>query len=324
MINTFKAFVIENNQKKGIKLINKDYLMNGNVLIKITYSSFNFKDGLAISGRMPIIKKFPMIPGVDFVGKVQESSHRNFKKGDKVILNGWGVGEKHFGGFSEYAKVDGDWLIHLPKKINEKESMIIGSAGYTAALCVLEIIKKLKPNDGKIIVTGASGGVGSIAVHLLANLKFDVIALSGKKSKFLSKLGNINVIDRKKFLLNKKPLGSEKWAGCIDTVGGDVLSSILSEIKYDGIVAATGLAKSHILNTTVFPFILRNITLAGVDCVYANQKKRQKAWKFLEDHLDLRKLKFIYSEKSLKDLKNLSSKILKGKIEGRTIINLSP
>ena len=323
MIKSFRAFVIEDNKKKGIRSINKDYLMEGNVLIKISYSSFNYKDGLAITGKIPIIKAFPMIPGVDFVGTVEESSHKKFKKGHKVILNGWGVGEKHFGGFSQYARVNGDWLIHLPKKINEKQSMIIGSAGYTAALCVLEITKKLKPNMGKIIVTGASGGVGSIATHLLAKLKYDVTALTGKKSKFLSKLGNINILDRKKFIFNKNPLGSQKWAGCIDTVGGDVLASIISEIKYDGIVASTGLAKSHILNTTVFPFILRNITLSGVDCVYASLSKRQKAWNFLEKYLDLRKLKLICSEKSLSDIKNLSNKILKGKVEGRTIINLS-
>ena len=321
MKKTFKAFVIETKNKQGIKKIEINDLMKGDVLIKIIYSSFNYKDGLAISGTLPIVKNFPMIPGVDFVGIVEETSHKKFRKGDKVILNGWGVGEKHFGGFSEYARVDGNWLIHLPKKISEKQSMIIGSAGYTAALCVIEIIKKIKPNMGDILVTGASGGVGSIAVHLLSKLNYNVVALSGKKSNFLSKLGKIKIIDRKQFVINQKPLGSQKWAGCIDTVGGDILASIISEIKYDGIVASTGLAKSHILNTTVFPFILRNITLAGVDCVYASNKKRRKAWEFLERNLDLKKLNSIYSEKSLKDLKKLTSNILKGKVEGRTLIN---
>ena len=321
--NNFKAFVIETKLKKGIKLINKDFLKNGDVFVKISYSSFNYKDGLAISGKMPIVKEFPMIPGVDFTGEVLESSHKKYKVGDKVILNGWGVGEKHFGGFSKFARVKGDWLIHLPKKISPKQSMIIGSAGYTAALCVMELIKKIKPTDGDILITGASGGVGSIAVHLLSQLNYNVIVISGKKSDFLSKIGAKKIIDRKKFLINEKPLNKQKWAGCIDTLGGDILSMILSEMKYNGVVASTGLARSHILNTTVFPFILRNITLTGIDCVYTDYKKRVKAWNFLEKNLDLKKLNLIFSEKSLKDLVNLSKAIIKGKVKGRVIINLN-
>jgi acrylyl-CoA reductase (NADPH) len=321
--NNFKAFVIETKLKKGIKLINKDFLKNGDVFVKISYSSFNYKDGLAISGKMPIVKEFPMIPGVDFTGEVLESSHKKYKVGDKVILNGWGVGEKHFGGFSKFARVKGNWLIHLPKKISPKQSMIIGSAGYTAALCVMELIKKIKPTDGDILITGASGGVGSIAVHLLSQLNYNVIVISGKKSDFLSKIGAKKIIDRNKFLINEKPLNKQKWAGCIDTLGGDILSMILSEMKYNGVVASTGLARSHILNTTVFPFILRNITLTGIDCVYTDYKKRVKAWNFLEKNLDLKKLNLIFSEKSLKDLVNLSKAIIKGKVKGRVIINLN-
>ena len=271
---------------------------------------------------MPIVKEFPMIPGVDFTGEVLESSHKKYKVGDKVILNGWGVGEKHFGGFSKFARVKGDWLIHLPQKISPKQSMIIGSAGYTAALCVMELIKKIKPTDGDILITGASGGVGSIAVHLLSQLNYNVVVISGKKSDFLSKIGAKKIIDRKKFLINEKPLNTQKWSGCIDTLGGDILSMILSEMKYNGVVASTGLARSHILNTTVFPFILRNITLSGIDCVYADYKKRVKAWNFLEKNLDLKKLNLIFSEKSLKDLVNLSKAIIKGKVKGRVIINL--
>ena len=296
--------------------------MEGNVLVKVSYSSFNYKDGLAIVKKIPVIKKFPMIPGVDFSGKVVDSSHKKFKKGDKVILNGWGVGEKHFGGFSQYARVNGDWLIHLPKNLNEKNSMIIGSAGYTAALCVLELRKKINPKDGKVLVTGASGGVGSIAVNLLSELGYYVVALSNKQKKFLFSLGAKEVLSRDEFKTNLKPLGKQKWIGCIDTVGGDILASIISEVKYDGIAVATGLAKSHLLNTTVYPFILRNVTLSGIDCVYASNAKRRKAWNLIEKKLNFKKLKLIKSEKNISDISDLSKKILKGKIKGRTLISL--
>ena len=318
----FKAFIIENDKKHGVKDIDLNFLMEGNVLVKVSYSSFNYKDGLAIVKKIPIIKKFPMIPGVDFSGKVIDSSHKKFKKGDKVILNGWGVGEKHFGGFSQYARVNGDWLTHLPENLNEKNSMIIGSAGYTAALCVLELRKKINPKDGKVIVTGASGGVGSIAVNLLSELGYYVVALSNKQKKFLFSLGAKEVLSRDEFKTNLKPLGKQKWTGCIDTVGGDILASIISEVKYDGIAVATGLAKSHLLNTTVYPFILRNVTLSGIDCVYANSAKRRKAWNLIEKKLNFKKLKLIKSEKNISDISDLSKKILKGKIKGRTLISL--
>ena len=318
----FKAFVIENDKKHGVKDIDLNFLMEGNVLVKVSYSSFNYKDGLAIVKKIPVIKKFPMIPGVDFSGKVVDSSHKKFKKGDKVILNGWGVGEKHFGGFSQYARVNGDWLIHLPENLNEKNSMIIGSAGYTAALCVLELRKKINPKDGKVIVTGASGGVGSIAVNLLSELGYYVVALSNKQKKFLFSLGAKEVLSRDEFKTNLKPLGKQKWIGCIDTVGGDILASIISEVKYDGIAVATGLAKSHLLNTTVYPFILRNVTLSGIDCVYASNTKRKKAWNLIEKKLNFKKLKLIKSEKNISDISDLSKKILKGKIKGRTLISL--
>tara|TARA_A100001035_G_scaffold1008_1_gene780 strand:- start:134 stop:745 length:612 start_codon:yes stop_codon:yes gene_type:complete len=200
--------------------------------------------------------------------------------------------------------------------------MIIGSAGYTAALCVLELNKKINPKDGKVIVTGASGGVGSIAVNLLSELGYHVIALSNKQKKFLFSLGAKEVLNRSEFKTNLKPLGKQKWDGCIDTVGGDILASIISEIKYDGIAVATGLAKSHLLNTTVYPFILRNITLSGVDCVYASSVKRRKAWTLIEKKLNFKKLKLIKSEKNINDINELSKKILEGNIKGRTLISL--
>ncbi len=319
----FKAFVVENKNKMGIKTIDMNSLDQGNVIVKVSYSSFNFKDGLAINGKIPIFKKYPMIPGVDFSGTVIESDSKLFKPKQKVILNGWGVGEKHTGGFSQIARVKSDWLISLPNKITAKQAMIIGSAGYTAALCVLTIKNKLKPNDGFIFVSGASGGVGSIAVNLLSNLGYDVIALSAKNKEYLLKLGAKKVLNRKDYKINKKPLSDQKWAGCIDTVGGDILSNILTEMKYDGIVASTGLAKSPDLSTTVYPFILRNVTLSGVDCVYTEKKKRIKAWKLIEDKLDFSKLDLIKNEKSFKDLKSLSQKIIKGEVRGRTLINVN-
>ena len=321
--NNFKAFVVENESKMGVKTINIDSLDKGNVIVKVSFSSFNFKDGLAISGKIPILKKYPMIPGVDFSGTVIESKSKLFKPKQKVILNGWGVGEKHTGGFSQIARVKSDWLISLPKKISEKQAMIIGSAGYTAALCVLTIKNKIKPKRGYVLVTGASGGVGSIAINLLSNLGYDVVALSAKNKEYLHKLGAIKVLSRKDYKINKKTLSEQKWAGCIDTVGGEILSNILTEMKYDGIVASTGLAKSPNLNTTVYPFILRNVTLSGVDCVYTEKTKRIKAWKLIEEKLDFSKLDLIKNEKSFKDLKSLSRKILKGEVRGRTLINVN-
>ena len=324
----FTAFVLEKLVNKqvahSIKDLKYDDLMHGDVEVKIEFSSFNFKDGLAITNSLPIVKNYPMIPGVDFSGLVVKSSHSNFKKGDRVILNGWGVGESHFGGFSQMARVSGDWLIKIPKSFNFEQSMIIGSAGYTAALCVLRIkdfIKDIK-ND-RILVTGASGGVGSIAVNLLAKLGFNVTALSGKNKEFLFNLGAVEVINRSSFEISEKPLGKQRWTAAIDTVGGDVLSTIISEISYDGIVASTGLAKSPKLITTVFPFILRNITLAGVDCVYASYEKRVEAWNFLESKLDLNILEEIKSIKNMNDLPYLSKDILAGKIKGRTLIDVN-
>ena len=324
-INSFKAFIIENKDDSGkLKTINIDYLMDGDVTVKVYFSSFNFKDGLAIIKKIPIIRRFPMIPGVDFSGEVVDSSCKNYKKGDSVILNGWGIGESHFGGFSQYARVPSKWLIKLPNAFNYEESMVIGTAGYTASLCVLEVINKLKPQkDKKIIVTGASGGVGSICVYLLAKLGFKVYALSGKDKEFLYTLGAYKVISRNEFEISKKPLQKEIWDAAIDTVGSDILSTILSQLKYDGIVASTGLAKGPELNTTVFPFILRNVTLAGVDCVSANYKKRVKAWNFLANNIDPSILKKIKTKKKISDINELSSQIVKGMIQGRTIIDVN-
>ena len=323
----FKAFILKKKEKKvsgHIKTLSLDDLMPGDVVVKIAYSAFNYKDGLAIDSKMPIIKKWPMIPGVDFSGIVVDSANKKFKKNDKVLLNGWGVGEKHFGGFSQYARVSGDWLLKIPKKFSERDAMVIGSAGYTSMLCVMKIIENIKPRDGKILVTGSTGGVGSIVVYLLSKLNYHVVALTKKNNKkFLENIGAKEVLFLKEFKIENKPLKSTKWAGAVDTVGGDILSEIIAEIQYDGIVASTGLAKSPILSTTVFPFILRNISLCGIDSVYTPIKKRIKAWDLLEKYIDQSFLKNLHQVYGLNDLKKLSKKILAGKITGRTIINVN-
>ena len=322
---SFKAFIIENKDDSGlIKTLFLEDLMDGDVTVKVFFSSFNFKDGLAITQRIPIIKRFPMIPGVDFAGEVVESYSKNYKTGDSVILNGWGAGESHYGGFSQYARVPSKWLIKLPNTFNYEEAMILGTAGYTAALCVMEIISRIRANkENKILVTGASGGVGSICVYLLAKLGYVVTALSGKDKDFLINIGASHVLDREEFQLSNKPLQKEIWSGAIDTVGSNVLSTILSQIRYNGIVASTGLAKGPELITTVYPFILRNITLAGVDCVLAPYDKRIKAWKFLSDLIDRDILKTLKTLNCLSDLKKLAERITSGKIAGRTIIDVN-
>ena len=322
---SFKAFIIENKDDSGlIKTLALEDLMDGDVTVKVFFSSFNFKDGLAITQRIPIIKRFPMIPGVDFAGEVVESNSKNYKTGDSVILNGWGAGESHYGGFSQYARVPSKWLIKLPNTFNYEEAMILGTAGYTAALCVMEIISRIKANkENKILVTGASGGVGSICIYLLAKLGYMVTALSGKDKEFLINIGASHVLNRKEFQLSNKPLQKEIWSGAIDTVGSNVLSTLLSQIRYNGIVASTGLAKGPELITTVYPFILRNITLAGVDCVLAPYDKRIKAWKFLSDLIDRDILKTLKTLNCLSDLKRLAERITSGKIAGRTIIDVN-
>ena len=318
----FKAFVIRDKNKSGIETMYTDELMPGNVVIKIKYSSLNYKDGLAVLNKSPIIKKYPMIPGSDFSGLVVSSSNRRYKKGDRVMCSGWGIGEKHYGGFSSYARVNGNWLVPIPKKFSLEESMILGAAGYTASLCVLELTKNVNHKDGKIIVTGASGGVGSIAINLLAKLNYKVVALSNKNHNYLKEIGANEVISRNEFKILTKPLAKETWSGCIDTVGGNILSTIISQMKYNGTIVNTGLAKSHELNTTVYPFILRNITLSGIDCVYANYRKRIAAWNFLKDNVNKKFLKLIKNSSNINNIKTISKKIIEGKIMGRTVIKI--
>ena len=324
----FKALFLNKNdlgeQISEFKLINENDLMNGDVTVEVYYSSLNYKDGLAITGKGPVIRRWPMIPGIDFSGRVVDSKSEKFKIDDKVILTGWGVGEKHFGGYSELARVKSEWLVKIPKNLDEEKSMIIGTAGLTAMLCVMKIQESVDINDGSILVTGASGGVGSFSVHLLSKLGYSVTAVTGKEKEFnyLKDIGAKDVIYREVLGKDLKPLDSEKWAGAIDSVGSKTLSYILSTTKYYGTVVSTGLAQGSDLHTTVFPFIIRGISLIGVESVQTPLATRIKAWSRLSDLIDFEILEKIKVLKKFKDVEELASLIINGKIKGRVLIDL--
>lgn len=301
-------------------------LPEGDVLINIDYSTINYKDALAITSSSPIIKNYPMVPGIDFSGTVEETSNNNFKIGDKVILNGFGVGEKYWGGLSQKARVNGDWLVKLPEKFTTKQAMAIGTAGYTAMLCVLALEKNgVTPEKGEILVTGATGGVGSVAISLLAKLGYNVTASSGRAvhSEYLKSLGAKNVIDRKELSEKGRPLGKEIWAGAIDSVGSHTLANICASIKYGGTVAACGLAQGYDLPTTVMPFILRNVTLAGVDSVYCPIEERTVAWERLAQDLNLAHLDSMITTIALSEVVSTANNMLSGKTHGRILVDVN-
>lgn len=301
-------------------------LPEGDVLINIDYSTINYKDALAITSSSPIIKNYPMVPGIDFSGTVEETSNNNFKIGDKVILNGFGVGEKYWGGLSQKARVNGDWLVKLPEKFTTKQAMAIGTAGYTAMLCVLALEKNgVTPEKGEILVTGATGGVGSVAISLLAKLGYNVTASSGRAvhSEYLKSLGAKTVIDRKELSEKGRPLGKEIWAGAIDSVGSHTLANICASIKYGGTVAACGLAQGYDLPTTVMPFILRNVTLAGVDSVYCPIEERTVAWERLAQDLNLAHLDSMITTIALSEVVSTANNMLSGKTHGRILVDVN-
>ena len=321
----FRALVLnkKKNQSISYELINEDQLMKGDTVVKINYSTINYKDALAVKNRRPIIKRWPMIPGVDFSGVIETSSNKKFKKGDQVILNGCGVGEKHYGGFSQKAKIDSNWLIRLPDSINQFEAMSIGSAGLTAMLCILQLEKYLKPDDGKILVTGATGGVGSISVMILSKLGYHVIASSGKKEdKFLKKLGAKEILPREYFNKNDKLLNHQEWIGVIDVVGSETLANIISKTAYGGLVVACGLAQGVDLPTNMMPFIIRAITLKGVESIYTEQKIKQKAWNNLSGLIDKRLLKELTSTINFSEIEFYCEKLLKSEVVGRIVVDM--
>lgn len=325
-----KAVLIEkpeDTQTVSMTDVSEDQLPEGDVLVDVAYSTLNYKDALAITGKGPVVRRFPMVPGIDFTGTVAESSHADFKPGDQVILNGWGVGEKHWGGLAERARVNGDWLVPLPASIDLRQAAAIGTAGYTAMLCVLTLERQgVMPDDGEIVVSGAAGGVGSVATALLAAKGYEVAAVTGRASEadYLRGLGAASVIDRSELTGKVRPLGKELWAGGIDVAGSTVLANMLSMVKYRGAVAACGLAAGMDLPSSVAPFILRGVTLAGVDSVMCPKPDRLEAWARLASDLDLGKLEEMITELPFSEVIETASKFMDGAVRGRIVIPVNP
>jgi acrylyl-CoA reductase (NADPH) len=327
-VATFKAMVIDKTEG-GTQAALKDFddanLMDGDVTVRVEYSTVNYKDGLALTGKAPVVRRFPMIAGVDFAGTVESSSHPDWKPGDKVVLNGWGLGETHLGAYAEKARVKGDWLVRLPDKLSARDAMAIGTAGYTAMLCVMALERHgLTPASGPIVVTGAAGGVGSVAIAILARLGFPVIAVTGRTSEadYLKSLGATEILDRKELAGPAKPLAKERWAGGVDAVGSNTLANVLSMTRYSGAVAACGLAGGMDLPGSVAPFILRGVCLYGIDSVMCPIEKRREAWKRLEKDLDLQKLAAMTTEIGLTDLPDAARRIVAGDVRGRIVVRI--
>ena len=328
----FKAIVVNQegeNFTREVKEIDKSFLNQGNVLVKIDYSSLNYKDGMILKNGGRLVKDFPHIPGIDFAGTVEESDSDKYKAGDKVILTGWRVGEIYFGGYSQYAKVKDEFLVKMPKDLDSKKAMILGTAGLTALMCVLAIQARetilLGDPIKDVLVTGATGGVGSVAVLALSNLGYNVSAVTGKKDKadFLKSLGAKEIVNREDLDQDAKPLDKALYDGVVDTTGGKILAKALSHTRPNGMVAACGLASSFKLETTVMPFIIRGIKLWGVDSVTAPTKRREFLWSQAANYINFDKLSEGVQEWSLDDIVNNSSKILKGEISGRVIVNVN-
>lgn len=302
-------------------------LPDGDVTVHIEYSTLNYKDSLAITGAAPVVRRFPMIPGIDFTGTVEQSASAEFKPGDKVVLNGWGVGEVHWGGLAQKARVKSDWLIPLPEGFSTRQAAAIGTAGYTAMLCVLALQRQdVTPDRGKVLVTGAAGGVGSVAVAILSGLGFTVVASSGRpaEAEYLQGLGAAEIIDRAELAEKGPPLGKERWAGAVDCVGSHTLANVCATLQYGGTVAACGLAQGMDLPATVMPFILRGVTLAGVDSVYCPKAARLIAWQRMASDLDLDLLERMTSEIGLPEVVSTAGKQLAGQVRGRLVVNVNP
>jgi len=328
-VAVFKAIVIEkadNGTKAALTDFDEANLMDGDVTVRVEYSTLNYKDGLAITGKAPVVRRFPMIAGIDFAGTVDSSSHAAWKNGDKVILTGWGCGETHLGAYAEKARVKGDWLVPLPKTMSARDAMSIGTAGFTAMLAVMALERHgLTPASGPIAVTGAAGGVGSVAIAILAQRGFTVHAATGrpKEADYLKGLGASEIVDRKEFAGPVKPLAKERWAGAIDAVGSSTLANLLSMIRYGGAVAACGLAGGMDLPGSVAPFILRGVCLYGIDSVMCPIERRKEAWKRLETGLERQKLATMTREIGLSDIFGVAPEILSGQIRGRIVVKIA-
>jgi acrylyl-CoA reductase (NADPH) len=323
----FKGLLLSKDNEKfdaRIADIDEGQLPEGDVLVRIEYSTLNYKDALAICNESPIVRKWPMVAGIDGAGVVETSNHPGWKPGDKVVLNGWGVGESHWGCLAQKAKLNGDWLIRLPEAFSTKDAMAIGTAGYTAMLCCLALERfGVKPEQGEILVTGASGGVGSIAISILAGWGYNVVASTGKlnETAFLESLGAKAVIDRNLLSQPGKPLQKERWVGVVDSVGSHTLVNACAQVKYRGVVAACGLAQGMDFPASVAPFILRGVVLAGVDSVYQPLPVRRDAWTRLASDLDRTKLASITTEIGLNEAIPKAADVLAGKVRGRLVVS---
>ena len=328
-MGTFKAIRIDKAEKgttAALTQFDEAELMEGDVTVRVEWSTLNYKDGLALTGKAPVVRRFPMIAGIDFAGTVEQSSHPQWKAGDKVVCNGWGMGETHLGAYAEKARVKGDWLVRLPEGMTARDAMAIGTAGYTAMLSVLALEKHgLNPKNGPVVVTGAAGGVGSVAIAVLSKLGYQIIASTGRVSEegYLKSLGAAEIIDRNELSGPAKPLARERWAGGVDSVGSTTLANLLSMTKYGGAIAACGLAAGMDLPSSVAPFILRGVCLLGIDSVMCPIEQRKVAWSRLAKDLDRAKLAEITHEIGLADTIGQGAKILAGQVRGRIVVKIS-
>lgn len=329
MSGTFRAIQInktEDKQTAALVALSDADLMDGDVTVDISHSTLNYKDGLALTAKAPIIRKFPLTPGIDFAGTVSQSENPDYQPGDAVILNGWGVGEGHSGGFAERARVKGDWLVKMPAGMTAAHAMAIGTAGYTSMLCVMALEDAgITPDSGEILVTGAAGGVGSVAIAILSKLGYSVTASTGRVSEeaFLKGLGASAIVDREEFNTPPKPLAKSRWAGCVDAVGSTTLANVLSQMNYGGAVAACGLAQGMDLPTSVAPFILRGVKLLGIDSVMCPKPRREQAWARLAQDLDMAKLDSLTSHIKLDDVIAAGADIMSGKVRGRIVVDIA-
>jgi acrylyl-CoA reductase (NADPH) len=330
MSETFKALLLtrtDSAPRVEIAELSEADLMDGDVTVRVAFSTLNYKDGLAITGRGPVVRTWPLVPGIDFVGEVQRSAHPGFAPGDWVVLNGWGVGEAHHGGLAQRARVKGDWLLKLPPGLSPECAMAIGTAGYTAMLCVMALESHgVTPDKGEVLVTGASGGVGGVAISLLAALGYRVIASTGRaalEGDYLRRLGAADVIDRATLSGPARALAKERWAGAVDAVGSHTLANVLSQVRYGGAVAACGLAQGMDLPGSVAPFILRGVSLLGIDSVTRPKADRQAAWSRLAASLDLGALDLMTRRISLADVPAAAGQIIDGQVRGRIVVDVN-
>ncbi|NWA28443.1 oxidoreductase [Pseudomonas gingeri] len=325
----FNGILIEKDEdgyRANLATLSEAQLPEGDVTVRVAYSTLNFKDGLAITGSSPVVRRFPMVPGIDLVGTVEQSSHADYQLGDAVLLNGWGVGEGHWGGLAQKARLNGDWLIPLPKGFTAAQSMAIGTAGFTAMLSILALERNgLTPDQGDVLVTGANGGVGSFAVALLARLGYRVVASTGRTAEhaYLQQLGAAEIIDRESLSQPGKPLAKERWAAAIDSVGSHTLANVCAGIQANGTVAACGLAQGMDFPASVAPFILRGVTLAGINSVTQPRSQRIVAWDRLAKDLDLELLALISQEVSLSEALEIAPRLLAGQVRGRVVVDVN-